>query len=270
MKKITAIIICLVFCCGFLTSCDEPDAYELYTKMTEAMAGVKSLDMDMTATYDITIAHDDAEDTQFNMSMTGNLKQVMKDGKDFDMQMNMNLDVPALTMNYDTAFYYTGGMSYQDISGNKIKMSLSVDEAMKQADFSILDFPKSAVKDFKITNNSDGSKKIEFTLIGEELDSFAEQLTAMTKSMYSDYPALELPDTEMSFGDVICEFVIDKDNMLKSSKTIYDDKNTVIGMEITRKVEMSITVKSYNNVTINFPDDLDSYEDISGLIGSED
>lgn len=255
MKKFTAVLIVLVLCTGLLAGCgtaDGKEAYDLYQKMNKAMADASSLDMDISSIVDMTI---DGEEV--NTTTKGNMKQVMHSASDFDIEINlttttMGMDVPMIA-------YYTGGVYYFDTNGMKMKMPMSVDEAMQQAGgIKTLDFYEDAIKDFKITD-ADGGKKIEFTLDGKAIQSLTEKALA---SMQNTMPGITAADLNMNIGDVTCEAVTDKDGMMKSYRMIYDMTMTVEGQSLSMKTDTTMTMNSYNDVVINVPDDLDEYVEI--------
>jgi predicted small secreted protein len=264
MKRLTAIFICLtiILGLGLLTGCNTPegkDAYDLYLKMQDAMSGVKSLDMDMSAITELTSAG-----STMKMDISGNIKTVKNSDTDFDMSMYLKSSM--MGMDFDTTSYYTGGALYSETMGMKSKMAMPSDEAMQQAGgVEILDFPETAIKDFKITN-ADGGKKIAFTLNGKDIKSVTDQAI---ESMQAMNPFMSTDNLSIDISDVICEVVIDKNNMLKSYKMVYDIIAAAGGAdEMGMKIDMSIDVNSYNDVTIELPSDLDSYIDMTGSLDS--
>lgn len=254
MKKIIAIIICLTLFTVLFAGCDSQqnkEAYDLYQSMNTAMKDVKSLDMDINVLMDITAAG-----STISTVTEGNMKQIMKSAADVDMAMN--LVVSMMGTNTPTIAYYTGGIYYFEVSGMKMKMPMSLEDALQQSGgVETLNFPESAIKDCKITDVDDG-KKIELTLDGKEITSLTAQILETMQSF-----SAELTETDMNYGDIKCEVVIDKDNMMKSYRIACDVTMTVLGESMGMKMDTSMTVNSYNDVTIEFPSDLDTYEEMT-------
>ena len=277
MKKFTAVFILLFICAGLLScgevheednaetnaavieQADTPaqyemnEAYYLYKKMTELMADIKSIDMEISALSDLSIDGEEA-----STYADGNIKKVINSDTDIeiytDFEMYINGDFIT-----SMAAYYTGGIYYSSSSsefGGDIKQSYKMEDIqhaafMPHAD--LLDFPESAVKDYKISDYN-GGKKIEMTLDGNNVTSLLEK---------------EQGVDDLYISEVICEFIIDENNMLKFHRTIYeikmtlripDENNVLIDSHYDMKRDTSVTVNSYNDVVIDFPDDLDEYE----------
>ena len=277
MKKFTAIFICATFCLSFFAGCassQEKTAYDLYLNMQKALDNVKSIDMDMALAMEFTINTEPTDyssgENKMTYNINGNLKQVKTDSGDFDMAMEFERKDSYSTSglnphsnNIGFASYYTGGIYYEALTvlgqkGPGTKKPMTVEEVMRQIEtdeIKPLDFPETAIKESEITDLNDGSKKTEFILNGEFM---TEQL--LEKMRYA-YPSPELKNAALTFNDFICEIVIDKDNIMKSYKMICDVTVTAHGEDGNMKMEISMTVNSYNDVIINFPADLDSYTD---------
>jgi uncharacterized protein YktA (UPF0223 family) len=77
--------------------------------------------------------------------------------------------------------------------------------------------------------------------------------------MRTTYPSPELNEAVLTFNESICEVIIDKNNFMKSYKMINDVSVTSQAEEGRLVTEININVNSYNDVTIEFPADLDTY-----------
>jgi hypothetical protein len=77
-------------------------------------------------------------------------------------------------------------------------------------------------------------------------------------------PALGLPaiGTNMTIGDVTIEAAMGADNMLQSYRMAADIALTSGGETFSMSMDTTITVNSYNDVTIIFPDNLDEFEEM--------
>lgn len=251
MKRIIAIIVSLSICLSMLAACDNPNldknAYELYQNMTKAMAEVKSIDMDMSMTMSIT-----ADELNESMSISGNMKQVTLSETNIEMATNLQTSMSGITLSMN--LYYKEGTAYIDIMGQKIKSPMSIDEAMSQTvEMDVVDFPENAIKDFKISSVNNNTR-IELTLNGESVSDIMDQAMSIVEET-----GLSIDDMEVNIGDILFDVIIDSKNMLKSYHVIYEMTMTYMDETASIKMDMTLTVNSYNNVTITFPTDLSTY-----------
>lgn len=261
-RKFTAVFILLALSAGILSACGEgTGAYELYRQMMTVMNNVESIDMDISVTLDMIM---DGE--AVNTVSTGNIKQVIRSETDIDMVMN--LDMVAEDMSMPMTMYFTGGVLYMetvDVMGMTLRdrMAMSLEDAMNMAHgVEVLDFPENAIKDFSISNQGGGSRKIEFSLDGGALTALTEQ--AMVWIGQLEDIGMYVEDFSIEIGDVTCEIVISSSGMLQSYRMVaqIDINMTVDGENTSMSMNMdtSMTVNSYNDVTVTFPDDLDEWE----------
>jgi hypothetical protein len=238
--------------------------------MMESMKNVESIDMDVSTAMDIDMS--EILGMAMNTVVSGNIKQVIRSETDIDMAAKLNMRM--LGMTTPTTMYFTGGVLYMEMEmlseAIRYSMPASFEDAMSQVgtDEIILDFPEDAIKDFSI-GDRDGGRKIEFTLDGEALTNLTTQAMEVMEASLSPY-GVSIADLNMDIGDVINEVVIDADGMLKSYRMT---ANISMAMEIegetitmSMAMDTSITVNSYNDVTINFPDDLDEWDDAGTIM----
>ena len=258
MKKFIVMCILLVLCVGVLTSCgDDSEAFELYQQMMAAMADIESLDMDLNMTIDMDM-------TEFlGMTMTtvttGNIRQVTRSETDMDMAMDLTTTMMGETTSM--LMYFRNGVMYTEMEmfGEVIRysMSMPLEDFMAESGTGmddLLDFDEDAIKDFSISRQG-GNTTIEFTLDGNAVNNLMDQIMAQLESlaMYEDDMAIEI-------GDVAMEVVINSDGMLQFYRMVTDMSITVEGETFTMSMDTAMTVNSYNDVTIVFPDDLDEWE----------
>lgn len=250
MKRIIAVIINLIICISMLTACDpvaDKSAYELYQDTTKAMAEVKSIDMDMSITMSMT-----AEGITETISMSCNMQQVTKSETNIEMAMNFHTSMSGNTISMN--IYYKDGVAYIDYLGQKIKSPMPIDELMSQTmEVDIVDFHENAIKDFKISSVDDGTR-IELTLNSELVSSIMDQALSLIGET-----GLPNDGMEINLSDILFDMVIDNNNMLKSYHMVYEMTMTYMNETASMKVDMTLTVNSYNNVVINFPTDLSTY-----------
>jgi len=238
MKKILCLFLlflCAILIIGSLTACsDKDDAYDLYTKMLAVMADVESIDMEITALSETSIDNDKSSG-----SATGNIKKAVNSetgGNDYAIKFDFGLGDGAIST---TTSYFTNGVYYTETAGLKQSYNMSDKDAPFLPHADLLEFPGSAVKEFTVSKHN-GGKKVEMTLDGNSVTSITEK-----NQSAEDY----------ILSDVVCEFIIDKNNMLLFHRIISEER--IEHMIINKDV--SITVNSYNDVKIELPSDLDEY-----------
>jgi len=250
MKRILYFSLCAILIIGSLTACSETDkniedelnAYDLYIKMLAGMADVKSIDMEISALNDV---FTDSE--EYSGYSTGNIKKAANSetgGNDIVINFKISLNNAVIS---STAAYYTNGVYYTELSGVKQSFNDPEEKLPFLSHADLLEFPESAVKEFTVSNHN-GGKKVEMTLDGNSVISIIEK-----NQDAEDY----------NLSDVVCEFIIDENNMLKFHRVISEENMTLVyddnidSMKI--KKDVSITVNSYNDVKIELPSDLDEY-----------
>ena len=255
MRKFFTMMISITLCFTMLAGCGSRDAYALYQAMNEALADVTSLDADMTINIQVT-----EDDETFTMIMDGNVKTIMHSDTDIDMHMVLTTSLHGDGYNESdtvTAFF-TNGYIYMDMDGFRIRQAMNLDEAMEMANtVETLDFVQDAVIESSVSNIS-GGRRLELTLDGSvipEINDLMADMGAMPGGM-------EDLGISVSLGNVIVEADVDSNNMLKSYRMVTDMTMEIDGYTSTTTIDMTLTVNSFNDVVINFPDDLDDYMDM--------
>ena len=278
MKKFAVISILLIFCAAFFAGCnfrEEKGAYDLYRdlykKMNKAKENLKSVDMDISVATEYTVFLEPTDvssgESRTTETINGNLKQVRKSDSDADMEMNFEKQTSWYTSGLNghsvhLAFnsYYTGGIYYEILTfngqkGPGTKKPMTAEAVLKQIGYTgFIEYPESAIKDCKITDLNDG-KKMELNINGEWMTG------QILEYMRNTYPSPELNEASLTFNEFICEFLIDKNNIMKSCKMTYDISVTAVKEEGRLVTEINMAVNSYNSVTIDLPLDLDTYID---------
>jgi putative cell wall-binding protein len=246
MKKILCLLLCAILIISNLTACsdteenivEESNAYELYTKMLAVMAEVKSIDMEIAALNDVFI-----DDDESNGAASGNIKKAAnRQTGGNDVAINFSIGINEDIVSTAEIYYTDGILYYTDASGLKMSSYTPYEQVPFLSHADLLEFPESAVKEFNISNHN-GGKKVEMTLDGNSVASILEKNQ----------------DAEnYNLSDVVCEFIIDENNMLLFHRIIYEEN--MDNMRVKR--DISITVNSYNDVKIEPTSDLDEYTNI--------
>lgn len=256
MKRVLCLLTAILMIFA-MTSCatiggTKLTMYQMYVKANDAMKDADSVRMDMSMDMNIT-----AEGETISMVMSGTVAEIIKSATDIDMEMDMQLEMMDMTM--DTKTYYTGGVYYMEMMGQKYKMPMSIEDMMSQTSTEIISFPESAIKNEAITDLEDG-KEISFTLDSAALND------ELTKQLGSLESVLGDTSSNMSFGDVDLKVVIGKDDTFKSVHMLFTFDMDIEGTIATAECAVDMTNLQIGGVTIDFPDDLDTYVE-SDLLG---
>jgi len=232
--------------------------------MMKTMAGLKSIDMDISIWQNSTLSSIDES------RISGNIKKVKK-GNNVDSAMDLKRmahlksDTMGDTFLEEAKAYYTGGIYYENyllVGGawSRMKKKMTVEDVMNRLGLEILeiiDFPENAIKDFTATKTGGSDKLIRFTIDGGYM---AEQISKFIESTryYSWFDERNYDLRIVKNNDLNCEAEIDKNNILKAYRITYSAGTTDEKGFYSKGV--TIIVKSYNDVKIDFPKDLDSYE----------
>jgi len=255
MKKIGLVLAALMLAAS-LTACNEKvSAYGAYEKMNTAMGKVESIEM----TVDGSIAMTAMGETM-DIEMSGTMKEVILSETEAEMEMYMDMVMFGETI--PTVSYYKDGYMYQEMYGMKYKTAMGIEEALSQMGTENLTFSEEAIKESDVTD-VDGGKQISFTLDGAALNDILAGAGTL-----SELAALFGEDGEMAFGDVTYVVNVDKDYVMKSCEMRFDMTMTVEGEAIEMAYTMTMKVVSTNDVTVTFPDDLDTYVGMSDALGA--
>lgn len=248
-KKICAVLLAALMVFA-LAACNAPETlrtvYQIYTRANEAMKSVDSLLMDISVDMRMEVMGQ-----SMDVTMTGTAAEVIRSETDIDMRMEMSTSVFGQELGITA--YFKDGVYYMDSMGQKVKMAMSVADMMKQSNTEAFMFPESAVKESSVTDK-DGGKEISFSLDGAALDDMLMQQMAGMDAL------LDL-GADLSIGDVSLRAVVDKDERLQSMVLAYTLEMGIEGQTANADCRISLTVVQYGGVTVEFPDDLDTYEE---------
>lgn len=253
MKKFFALFL-MALAVLAMTSCGgkkvEKTAYELFLQSQETLNKADSVLMDLSMIMEM-----DYSGMTMEISMTGSISQVMKDGVFSEMSANLTMSMFGFTVPME--IYYKDGFQYQSSMGEKTKTPMSIEEAMEDSGASMSQiftvFPEAAIKNQEV-KDVDGGKELLFTLdsklMNEQTDGQMNALSGITGS-----------ETDELTGDVEMKVVLDKNNSPKSAYMFLTVDSEVEDGETTSvKCEITVTYTKIGGVKIEFPDDLDTYE----------
>ena len=250
MKKFVVILFMLLFvfsttaCAAGSLAPKTALAYDIYSKAAEAMEDVESLAADTVMTMTTTV---DGE--EFEIEMSGFIKAVTLSETEVEMHLNMSTTIMGEKMNIEA--FFKDGVYYMEMQGQKISMEMPLEQVMQQAHTKLLDFPDTAIKNQQETKK-DGGEELSFVLDGAVLtDAIAEQMGGLADMLGEQ--------ADMTIGDIEYVVFIDGKGNLKTTTMNFSMEMGVMGETVPVSMEMSMEYVQINNVTIDFPNDLDSY-----------
>ena len=271
MKKLSslllsALMILSLAACGVDAEKDQT-AYDLYVNANQKLNEAKSMSADINAIISMTVM-----DETMEITTTGNIKEVMLSDTDFEMAMDFHQESDLLDESNDFSSYYKDGTMYMDMDIIKFKMDMPIDEYMEQASVgsstSTLDFPESAIAEYDIEELEDDSRKLSFTLKGSEINDLLDEMLEGSMSQMLEALGTDLEEAEYEFNDISISLVIDKDNNINRYNILYGFSTDVEGETLITEIDMTMDILQLDGVTIEFPDDLDTYEDMGNAFGS--
>ena len=222
-------------------------AYSVYNQAYEALSKIDSFAANTTMIMTTLTAGG-----EMPVAMTGFIKMVNLSETEVEMQMDMQTDYMGFVM--DSRTFYKDGMYYIDIAGAKNKVEVPLDQIMKQVSSTeAFIFSEDAIKNQNIVDKN-GGKELSFTLDGNAvINEIFAQIGDFADMMAAD-------GIDMSIGDVDFVVFIDGQNNLKTTWMSLNMDMSIMGDTASVNLETRLEYLQINNVTIDFPDDLDAYE----------
>lgn len=228
----------------------EGSAYDIYVKAAEALNAVDSLRMDMTISMGLEI-----EDVTQSLTISTYSEQVYISETEIDMKMDITMDIAGEVTN--TLMYYKDGMAFMEMYGMKMKQPMDFAEVAQQGRANTMAFPQEAIMSQSM-NEVSGNKEISFTLDGNALSG------EMLEQMNSLDPQTAGSD-EATFGVIEMEVVVDSSGNIKSYNISSPYETTTSGYVVSGNMDISMEILQIGGVTVDFPTDLDTYQDLEEL-----
>lgn len=250
------------------------DRYASYTDASSKMNNATKMDMtaniaadvamdgtkivDLTMPLNIKVDADLENMDQSQIAMTGTVTVNMSESM-------VEQGAPA-TINQDIAYYYTDGVYYMNMSGQKFKMDMSVEDVMAQLGdltgmqssepLCLIESIDESGNDMTVTYSSSGMN----ALVNSVLANMGMDISSM--------------DVQIKFENVSSKVTIANGD-IKNMDLSMQMSMTVEGQSITMNMTMDYTVNGLgDSVQITLPSDLDTYVDMIGgttaLIGGVD
>jgi hypothetical protein len=227
----------------------EENAYNTFVKAAERLYEASEFELDMDVKMNI-VVEDQEENIESVTNM--NLKQITKNESDVDFELSMLTEMNGQSI--DMKYYYTGGYLYTDYFGEKYRIPMDVSEALDQANsVGNLNFSKEDILKAEVVKNN-GTKQIKM-LIDKNLEN--EMTKRQLSSLYQNLGE----NTDLQLSDIIFTANLDKNDDIKSYYFKFEYEVILNEKLVNITSDLNFNVVSIENVVVEFPNDLDKYED---------
>jgi hypothetical protein len=271
------------------------DAYALFDSASKALSAAEGYSMDMSMSM---ITDIDGEKMETNSTS----QAIVSDpAGNIGMKTTQTMDLQGQAV--DSVVYIKDGNMYTDSLGQKLKMPIGdISQFIKQQT-SLFDFPEDALIGGSVTD-VDGGKEIELTIKGDAISDYISQAAGGLTSGITDATGADedvkldegqgnesandegQPESDadeavsgagledilggMEFGDFKITARVGSDGNFIEYATEMSFGIEAEGYKTSMVQNTNVTNIQLGKVTIDYPDDLDSYQDISGALGDLD
>lgn len=238
------------------------DSFNSYVKASEQMSAASQSDMTMSIAasvdmddvqvmsldmpIDVKLDMDMEQMDQSKIAMTGKVK----------VEMNEELVDPGMEtkVEQDIAYYYTDGVFYMNMGGQKVKMDMSFEDMMQQmGDLSAMQKTEPICMIDSI-EKSGNTSTVTYSASGMNgmIDSVLQSMGMTTADM------------GVTIDDMSAKVTV-SNGAIKDMDIAMQLTMTVEGQTMTMDMTMDCTInKLGNSVTVTLPSDLDTYEEMIG------
>lgn len=238
------------------------DSFNSYVKASEQMSAASQSDMTMSIAasvdmddvqvmsldmpIDVKLDMDMEQMDQSKIAMTGKVK----------VEMNEELVDPGMEtkVEQDIAYYYTDGVFYMNMGGQKVKMDMSFEDMMQQmGDLSAMQKTEPICMIDSI-EKSGNTSTVTYSASGMNglIDSVLQSMGMTTADM------------GVTIDDMSAKVTV-SNGAIKDMDIAMQLTMTVEGQTMTMDMTMDCTInKLGNSVTVTLPSDLDTYEEMTG------
>ncbi len=238
------------------------DSFNSYVKASEQMSAASQSDMTMSIAasvdmddvqvmsldmpIDVKLDMDMEQMDQSKIAMTGKVK----------VEMNEELVDPGMEtkVEQDIAYYYTDGVFYMNMGGQKVKMDMSFEDMMQQmGDLSAMQKTEPVCMIDSI-EKSGNTSTVTYSASGMNgmIDSVLQSMGMTTADM------------GVTIDDMSAKVTV-SNGAIKDMDIAMQLTMTVEGQTMTMDMTMDCTInKLGNSVTVTLPSDLDTYEEMIG------
>jgi hypothetical protein len=233
--------------CGAKTGGETKDTYDIAMAATEKVNDADAMSFDMNIDMKMTISGSEQE-----IHMEGPVK-VLNNGDD-DIQFYAKQETSMLGINMALTMYYRDGYLYTEVEDQKVKQAVDAAEMSSQQSTSLTIFDKSFIKSSSDKKVAAGTE-YRFTIDGAGLKDM------VIKSMGSSAGLEGVSEDDMTFGDAEVVMVLDKDGNVVSQSMEMAYEMVILEQTVMMNMVMNVKNIKTGGVTIDFPADLDTYQE---------
>lgn len=240
------------------------DNYDAYVAATAAMNEETKMDISVDVSANVTVADQQVMSLSMPMDMKMDMDLENMDQSRISMtgKMDMQIDEALVeagaetSVSQDVAYYYTDGVYYMNLGGQKVKMDMSFEDAMAQV--SGLDQMQNSEPICLIDSIDVSGSTMTVTYSGAGMSGLVNDVLG-EMGMDADTAGVDV-----QIGDVTSSVTI-SNGTIRSMDIDMQITMTVDGVAMTMDMTMDCTVNATGDrVTVDIPDDLDSYTDLIG------
>jgi hypothetical protein len=233
--------------------------YDMYVDEYAATLGdsTNKFDMTVNASYSVTVGDEDAMEISVPLSIKADMDEANPDTSKMAVvgtaKMSSASDGES---EMELEYYYTDGTMYINAAGQKMKMPLSISDAIEQLESMDMQTGDEPTPICMIESVTVSGNKVTATYSAEGLNDAIQNVLSMVNiSGLSD-------DISMSF-DTLDASVTLEDGKITGMKVVAKMSFTADGESVEMSMNCDYTVNAWDNITITLPTDLDTYQDIS-------
>lgn len=240
------------------------DNYDAYVAATAAMNEETKMDISVDVSANVTVADQQVMSLSMPMDMKMDMDLENMDQSKISMtgKMDMQIDEALVeagaetSVSQDVAYYYTDGVYYMNLGDQKVKMDMSFEDAMAQV--SGLDQMQNSEPICLIDSIDVSGSTMTVTYSGAGMSGLVNDVLG-EMGMDADTAGVDV-----QIGDVTSSVTI-SNGTIRSMDIDMQITMTVDGVAMTMDMTMDCTVNATGDrVTVDIPDDLDSYTDLIG------
>lgn len=240
------------------------DNYDAYVAATAAMNEETKMDISVDVSANVTVADQQVMSLSMPMDMKMDMDLENMDQSRISMtgKMDMQIDEALVeagaetSVSQDVAYYYTDGVYYMNLGDQKVKMDMSFEDAMAQV--SGLDQMQNSEPICLIDSIDVSGSTMTVTYSGAGMSGLVNDVLG-EMGMDTDTAGVDV-----QIGDVTSSVTI-SNGTIRSMDIDMQITMTVDGVAMTMDMTMDCTVNATGDrVTVDIPDDLDSYTDLIG------